>query len=285
MMQVYKIISELVKDESKSHALLVVLVFLIFYPMFLLTCYMADKGFFVHEIFSGVLGISVPFIFMAFVFAILLPLLTALLWGGVIAFISIFIDKFEEENRYHSSSGGDLKILSPVKEALKGTFIFGAINVFIVSVLVYSIYTGGYESGGESFIKLMVVLPLILGLSLIVLEKSRKENRANIYWILLAVALLAPIFGRDTTTSVVEAVLVQFRLGGVIVKLVPMEKQAENNAQNENTSARLLFLSNSNLYLEAKCPRKLIIVPRSNSYRLEFDAIRTAGLKEFTCPE
>lgn len=285
MMQVYNIISELLNDESKSRASLIALVFLIFYPLFLLTCYMADKGFFVHEIFSGVLGFSVPFVFMAFVFAILLPLLTALLWGGVIAFISIYIEKFEEVNADYSSSEVKLNLLLPLKNALKKTFILSAINIFLVTVLLYSVYTEAYDESVASYIKLMVMLPLILGLSLIVLEKSKKENRVNIYWMLLALALLAPIFGRDTTTNVVEAVLVQFRLGGVMVNLVPMEKQTANSTQKESTRARLLFLSNSNLYLEAKCPRKLLVVPRSDAYRMEFAEIRTAGLKEFTCPE
>lgn len=91
------------------------------------------------------------------------------------------------------------------------------------------------------------------------------------------------MFAREQTTAAVEATLAQFRLGGVLVTVVP-NAAAPLDDPGTRLRDRLVLLSSSNLYSEAGCPRRFLIVRRYVSMRLEFAEIRTARLKEFDCP-
>jgi hypothetical protein len=282
MDSLYKLLSELVPEKSRA-LLVVLLVLSTVYPLFLLTCYMAHKGFYAYEIFSSILSLVVPFLFMALVLAVVLPFFAALLWGGVIAFLQTLLNS--PERRPEASPSADAQ---PAPEQRSGEEpskeILGliAVNVVLLALFIYGLRKANVSTEATLMI---VAAPLVFGLALLTVQIKDTAQRRGACWLLLAVAVVAPLFGRDATTNVVEVVLTQFRLGGTMVTVVSGSDRPTGEPKASNLLyGRLLFLSASNLYLEAECPRKLFVVSRSAAHRLEFLDIRTAGVKEFECP-
>jgi hypothetical protein len=132
-----------------------------------------------------------------------------------------------------------------------------AFNVLVLGGLFYGLYTTEAEGAARPLLAI-IFGSLALGLASVVAQHVPPTGRA------------------------VETILSQFRLGGVMVTVVSSET-GQDASPASALYGRLVFLSSSNLYLEAGCPRKLTIVPRRDSFRLEFAEIRTAGLKEFRC--
>ena len=61
-------ISDLFPDQKHVRTLKIALLVAAVYPFYLLTCYMAAKGFYAYEMFSSIAGLVVPVLFMALVF-------------------------------------------------------------------------------------------------------------------------------------------------------------------------------------------------------------------------
>ena len=75
-------ISDLFPDQKHLRTLKIALLVAAVYPFYLLTCYMAAKGFYAYEMFSSLAGLVVPVLFMALVFIPALLVFMLLCWGG-----------------------------------------------------------------------------------------------------------------------------------------------------------------------------------------------------------
>jgi hypothetical protein len=265
------LVADLVPDARHARLLKGALVVGACYPFYLLTCYMAAKGFFAHEVFSSIWGLVVPVLFMALVFAPLLLILMFLGWGGPLVGLDRLLASARHAERPATPD-------HPVRSWLVEAGGLLVINAVVVGGLLY-VLSG--EDAAEARRPLLAVLfaSLALGIVLVVGQRAAAAERRSLYAIVLAGALLLPLFGQDYTTGLVETILIQFRLGGVMVTTVPSEGPAPP------LRGRLLFLSSSNLYLEVGCPRKLLIVPRRDSMHLEFAGTRTEGLADFRCED
>lgn len=290
MKQIYEWLSELFPDKRHSRTLLLVLLACAFYPFYLLTLYMADKGFYAYEAFSSIFGLVIPFLLMAFVFGIVLLLFAGLFWGGALAALSIVLGGARSA-RAGSEGTPAAESPEPVraggltaedKKSLKGAAGIVAFNVVMLAAFGFAIY--GSDAGEATrFLKGVLIGSLVLGLVLVVIQATPPAARFTLYAVLFVAGLFVPMFAREQTTAAVEATLAQFRLGGVLVTVAP-NAAAPLDGPGTGLRGRLVLLSSSNLYLEAGCPRRFLIVPRQPSMRLEFAEIRTAGLKEFDCP-
>jgi hypothetical protein len=256
-------ISDLVPDPKYGRPLKVVLLVVALYPFYLLTCYMAAKGFYAYEVFGSIAGLLAPVLFMALVFVPVLLVFMGLCWGGPLLLLDRWLSKVTSTSKPLVDLAGIL-----------------AANLFVLGIFLYVLYFRDPE-GAARPILVAIVGSLLLGLVLVFRPHIPVAFRTAGYGVLFALALLGPMLGGQYTTSMVEAILIQFRLGGVLVTIVPSDQELE--ATGAALHGRLVFLSASNLYLETGCPRKLIIVPRRDSLRLEFAEIRTAGLKQFRC--
>ncbi|MCK6429596.1 MAG: hypothetical protein L6Q72_10980 [Burkholderiaceae bacterium] len=289
MKQIYDWLSELFPDKRHSRTLLLVLLACAFYPFYLLTLYMADKGFYAYEAFSSIFGLVIPFLLMAFVFGIVLLLFAGLFWGGALAALAIVLGGARSA-RAGSEGTPAAESTEPVhaggltaedKKSLKGAAGIVAFNVVMLAAFGFAIY--GSDAGEATrFLKGVLIGSLVLGLVLVVIQATPPAARFTLYAVLFAAGLFVPMFAREQTTAAVEATLAQFRLGGVLVTVAP--NAAPLDGPGTGLRGRLVLLSSSNLYLEAGCPRRFLIVPRQPSMRLEFAEIRTAALKEFDCP-
>jgi hypothetical protein len=268
-------LSDLLPDRKHVRALKIVLLVALSYPFYLLTCYMAAKGFYAHEMFSSIVGLVVPILFMALVFAPLLLLFMVLFWGGILAVLNDLLARVWGEEPGAPAA--------PLGRTLKEAAGLLVLNGALLGVLVYALYTGRAAEIARP-LQAVIFGSLGLGVALVMAARVPPTGRIAALTLLLLAALFVPLFSQENTTSLVETILTQFRLGGVMVTVVPNESgQEADRAKGSRLYGRLVFLSSSNLYLEAECPRKLMIVPRQGSLRLEFAEIRTAGLKEFRC--
>ena len=75
-------ISDLFPDQKHLRTLKIALLVAAVYPFYLLTCYMAAKGFYAYEMFSSIAGLVVPVLFMALVFIPALLVFMLLCWGA-----------------------------------------------------------------------------------------------------------------------------------------------------------------------------------------------------------
>jgi len=279
----YKLL-ESFHEKRQLNTLLLALLFLAFYPFYLLTSYMAEKGFYAYEIFSGVFGLVVPFVFMAFIFGILLLLLAFVFWGWVIVLIDALARSSASEADGTAAKPTDdaarssAAVTGQLKEAA-GVFVF---NAFMLGIFGYTIYQNADIARP---LWMAIVGSLVLAVILGIVQITSGPARMNLYLVVFVIGLFAPLFGREYTTPMIEGTLGQFRLGGVMVTIVGNgASPSEESVKTNDLYGRLVFLSSSNVYLETGCPRKSVIVPRKDSLRLEFAEIRTAGLKEFECP-
>lgn len=235
---------------------------------------MAAKGFYAYEVFSSIVGLVVPVLFMALVFTPVLLVFMFLGWGGILALLDRLLTDA-------TAQGAQSPEPSTPPQPLKDLAVLVAFNVLMLGGFFYGLYTTEAEGAARPLLAI-IFGSLALGLVLVVAQHVPPTGRAAAYGLLLLAALLGPMFGAEPTTRLVETILSQFRLGGVMVTIVSNETGQDANPASA-LYGRLIFLSSSNLYLEAGCPRKLMIVPRRDSFRLEFAEIRTAGLKEFRC--
>jgi hypothetical protein len=264
-------LTDLVPDRQHVRALRIVLLVAVVYPPYLLTCYMAAKGFYAHEIFSSIVGLVVPVLFMALVVAPLLLLFILLFWGGILGVIDTVLE------RVWRRDPGPPGV--PFGRVVKEWSVLLVRNLLVLGASYYVGSRGGAEDAAGP-LRALIIGSLGLGVALVVVARAPLASRVGLLAVLLVAALLLPLFGQESTTGVVETILAQFRLGGVMVTLVPHDDTQDTSTR---LYGRLVFLSSSNLYLEAECPRKLMVVPRRDSLRLEFAEIRTAGLREFRC--
>ena len=268
-------ISDLFPDKKHVRMLKIVLLVVVLYPFYLLTCYMAAKGFYAYEMFGSLDGLVVPVLFMALVFVPVLLIFMVMGWGGVLMLLDRLVTSTAAagpEGTESSASSNPVRRFADVAGVL-------AINIVVLGLLSYALFT---TEGVTRPLLTIIFGSLALGVVLVIGQHIPASGRAAAFGLLLVLAVLAPLFGGEYTTNVIEAILTQFRLGGVMVALVPSD-QGNEAAPASALHGRLVFLSASNLYLETGCPRKLIIVPRRDSLRLEFAEIRTAGLKDFRC--
>lgn len=281
----YKLLSDSFKDRRQLHTMLLTLLALAFYPFYLLTSYMSHKGFYAYEVFAGVFGLVVPFLFMAFIVGILLLFLVFVFWAWVIVLIGglakVPARKIgESEAKPEDAAENKSVTTTSVLKESAGVFV---VNAFFLGLMSYAFYKHGdvpraiWLVAAGSF-----VLAAILGIAQI----TSGPQRLGLYIALFFLGLFVPIFGREDTSSAIEGTLGQFRLGGVMVTIVGNEAgPGVESSKSNSLYGRLVFLSSSNVYLETGCPRKSVIVPRKDSLRLEFAELRSAGLKEFECPE
>jgi hypothetical protein len=268
-------LAELVPDQKHVRALRIVLLTALVYPPYLLTCYMAAKGFYAHEIFSSIVGLVVPILFMALVFTPLLLLFMALVWGGILGLFDAWL-----ESIWRADPGPPGV---PWRRRLQEFAVILGLNLILLAGALYVLATGSVEDLTEPFAALLIA-SLGLGVCLVVAGRAAPAERMTLLAFALLLATFVPLFGQHYTTALVETILTQFRLGGVMVTVVPDDRTPRSEPTTDGRLyGRLVFLSSSHLYVEADCPRKLMIVPRRDSLRLEFAAIRTAGLKEFRC--
>ena len=268
-------ISDLFPDQKRARLLKIGLLVATLYPFYLLTCYMAAKGFYAYEMFGSLAGLVVPVLFMALVFVPVFLVFMVMGWGGVLLLLDrLFIDTAAAgpEGPESSGSRNPASSFSEVAGVL-------AVNVVVLGVLLYVLVT---TDGVVRPLLTVIFGSLALGVGLVIGQHTPATGRAAGCGLLLILAVLAPMLGGEYTTSLVETILTQFRLGEVMVTVVPSDHVGDAVPESA-LHGRLVFLSASNLYLETGCPRKLIIVPRRDSLRLEFAEIRTAGLKEFRC--
>jgi len=270
-------ISDLFPDQKHLRTLKIALLVAAVYPFYLLTCYMAAKGFYAYEMFSSIAGLVVPVLFMALVFIPVLLLFMVMGWGGLLLMLDRLFTSAAPAGPESPESSASRDPAKPFTE-LVGILAF---NVVVLGALGYALYTTDVEGATRPLLTI-IFGSLALGVMLVIGQHVPATGRAAAYGVLLVVAVLAPLLGGEYTTSLVETILTQFRLGGVMVTLVPSD-DVSDAVPASALHGRLVFLSASNLYLETGCPRKLIIVPRRDSLRLEFAEIRTAGLKEFRC--
>lgn len=270
-------ISDLFPDQKHLRTLKIALLVAAVYPFYLLTCYMAAKGFYAYEMFSSIAGLVVPVLFMALVFIPALLVFMLLCWGGFLALLDHLLTDAPASGPESTES---LAPRQPSKPLIESLPMIG-LNVFVLGAFFYALRSTEAEGATRPLLAI-IFGSLALGVVLVIGQHVPATGRAAAYGLLLILAVLAPLFGGEYTTSLVETILTQFRLGGVMVTLVPSDHVGDAVPASA-LHGRLVFLSASNLYLETGCPRKLIIVPRRDSLRLEFAEIRTAGLKEFRC--
>lgn len=254
-------ISDLFPDQKRARLLKIGLLVATLYPFYLLTCYMAAKGFYAYEMFGSLAGLVVPVLFMALVFVPVFLVFMVMGWGGVLLLLDrLFIDTAAAgpEGPESSGSRNPASSFSEVAGVL-------AINVVVLGLLLYVLVT---TDGVVRPLLTVIFGSLALGVVLVIGQHTPATGRAAGCGLPLILAVLAPMLGGEYTTS--------------FVTVVPSDRVGDAVPESA-LHGRLVFLSASNLYLETGCPRKLIIVPRRDSLRLEFAEIRTAGLKEFRC--
>lgn len=281
MKQVYDWLSELFPEQRHARTLLLVVVACAFYPFYLLTWYMADKGFYAYEAFCSVFGLVIPFLLMAFIFGIVLLLFAAMFWGGPLAALSIVLrDAGAQAGAADVSAArpeeraGRAALSAEGRKSLKGAAGIAAFNLLMLGLFGYAMYDADFE-GARRFFWTLAIGSVALGLVLVVIQATQPAARFVLYALLFATGLFVPIFAREHVTSAVETTLTQFRLGGVVVTVAPNVAGPPGSGAPEGLRAKLVLLSSSNLYLEAGCPRRFLIVPRQPSMRLEFAALRT----------
>jgi hypothetical protein len=171
----------------------------------------------------------------------------------------------------------------PLGRALRDSVGLLGLNALLLGTSFYVLRT---ETAAEAVRPLLALIvgSLGLGIAIVVAARAPTSARVGLLTLLLVAAVFVPLLRQHATTELVETILAQFRLGGVMVTVVPDDGTLRSEPTTDGRLyGRLVFLSSSHLYLEAECPRKLMIVPRRESVRLEFAAIRTAGLEEFRC--
>ena len=86
-------ISDLFPDQKRARLLKIGPLVATLYPFYLLTCYMAAKGFYAYEMFGSLAGLVVPVLFMALVFLPVFLVFMVMDWGGVLLLLDrLFTD-------------------------------------------------------------------------------------------------------------------------------------------------------------------------------------------------
>ena len=207
-------ISDLVPDPKYVRPLKVVLLVIALYPFYLLTCYMAAKGFYAYEVFGSVAGLVAPVLFMAMVLIPLLLVCMVLIWGGVL----LLLDRWLPPGPESTASTASL----PISKSLIDLAAILFVNLFLLATFAYVLYTTDADGARRSLLA-VIFGSLALGLVLVIGQHIPVTGRATGYGVLFLAALVGPILGGEYTTSVVEAILTQFRLGGVMVTVVPSD--------------------------------------------------------------
>lgn len=246
-----ELVSELFDSKRLRRILVATAAACAFYPAYFFIVYMAERGFYAFEAFGNVLGMIVPFLFMAFIFGVLLMLLTVMFWSGpMLVFIALVTS---------SRDDGSLKrdLLAALPKCL--------FNLLLWGVVLWAEYKS--DTPGRVFTSFALTSGILAAI-LAFFSVTKGANRASLAIVLAGVALFIPVVAQEQVQDWVEATLRQFRLGGVAVTVSSGDRSPE--------VAYLVFLSPSNVYLEIGCPARTVILPRSG-LRLEFEHSRLPG--------
>ncbi len=285
MDQIFKWLSQLFLDPRHTRTLLLILLACTFFPFYLLTCYMADKGFYAYEAFTSFFGFIIPFLLMAFIVGIVLTIFSAILWGGFLIALARLCAPpvalpMADPLVVSVQPAVEQKSLA---ETVRQSYLIFAVNAFLLGLIGYGMYSGSLGEA-KGFIKFLVIGSFIVGCLWVVIGARKPAERFTLCVLLFVIGMFSPIVAREFVNSAVEATLAQFRLGNVLVTVSPnLAGPLASPDAPDILHGKLVLLTASNLYLEAGCPHRLLIVPREKSMRLEFAPIRTAGLKEFVC--
>ena len=190
-------ISDLFPDQKHVRILKIGLLVAALYPFYLLTCYMAAKGFYAYEMFGSLAGLVVPVLFMALVFVPVLLVFMVMGWGGVLLLLDRLFTETATAGREGPESSGPRNPASSFSE-VAGVL---AVNVVVLGLLTYVLVT---TDGVARPLLTIIFGSLALG-------------------VVLVMSVLAPMLGGDYTTSLVETILTQFRFVGVMVTVVPSD--------------------------------------------------------------
>lgn len=247
-----ELVNELFDSKGVRRILVLTAAACAFYPAYFFLVYMSEHGFYAFEAFGNVLGMVVPFLFMAFIFGVLLMLFAVMFWiGPMIVFTTLLCTSPSEPNFKR-------ELLSALPKCL--------FNLVLWAVVLWAEFTGA--ASGHVLTSFALASGVLAGI-LTLFAVTKGENRASLAIVLAGVALFIPVIARESVQDWVETTLRQFRLGGVAVTVSSGDSSPE--------VAYLVFLSPSTAYLEIGCPARTVILPRHSGLRLEFAHDRLPG--------
>src|SRR4030095_3022465 len=181
-------ISDLVPDPKHARLLKIGLLVAALYPFYLLTCYMAAKGFYAYEMFGRVAGRVVPVLFMALVFVPVLLVFMVMGWGGVLLLLDRSFTTRATAGAEGPESSGSRNPPEPFSE-VAGVL---AVNVVVLGLLCYVLVT---TDGLVRPLLTIIFGSLALGVVLVIGQHTPATGRAAGYGVLLVLAVLAPVLG------------------------------------------------------------------------------------------